>query len=114
MIAPRPARVALLLTGCLGACLVCAVWVAPLRGEEPPAIDPARNPAGALAADLGPLWECLSGARETFAVEGTVAIGGSGKPMKVAIKLEPKATKKLLQLEFESKVYNLYRYDART
>ncbi len=87
MIPPRPARVALLLTGCLGACLVCAVWVAPLRGEEPLAIDPARNPAGALAADLGPLWECLSGARETFAVEGTVSIGGSGKPMRVAIKL---------------------------
>ena len=34
--------------------------------------------------------------------------------VQVAIKLEPKATKKLLQLEFESKVYKLYRYDART
>ncbi len=88
MIPPRPARVALLLTGSLAACLACAVWVAPLRGEEPPAIDPARNPAGALAADLGPLWECLSGARETFTAQGTVSVGGSGKPMKVAIKLE--------------------------
>jgi serine/threonine protein kinase len=29
---------------------------------------------------------------------------------KVAIKLEPKATKKLLQLNFESKVYKLYRH----
>lgn len=85
MIPPRPARFACFLalsmaTGLAGAGL--------LRAEQPPAIDPARNPAGALATDLGPLWECLSGARETFAVEGTVAIGGSGKPMKVAIKLE--------------------------
>jgi hypothetical protein len=83
MIAPRPARAALLLAGCLA----CTIWIAPVRGEEPPAIDPARNPAGALAAELGPLWECLSGARETFAVQGTVALGG-GKPMKVAVKLE--------------------------
>jgi hypothetical protein len=88
MIPPRPARAALLLARSLAACLACAVWVAPLRSEEPPAIDPARNPAGALAADLGPLWKCLSGARETFAAQGTVSVGGSGKPMKVAIKLE--------------------------
>ena len=88
MIPPRPARLALLLGRSLTACLACAVWIAPVRSEQPPAIDPARNPAGALAADLGPLWDCLSGARETFAVEGTVAIGGSGKPMKVALKLE--------------------------
>jgi hypothetical protein len=77
-------RLILFLAGCLigAACLPAA------RAEQLPAIDPTRNPAGALAADLGPLWECLSGARETFAVEGTVGIGGSGKPMKVAIKLE--------------------------
>ena len=77
-------RLVLFLAGCLigAACLPAA------RAEQLPAIDPTRNPAGALAADLGPLWECLSGARETFAVEGTVGIGGSGKPMKVAIKLE--------------------------
>ena len=83
MIAPRPARAALLLAGCLA----CTIWIAQVRGEEPPAIDPARNPAGALAAEFGPLWECLSGARETFAVQGTVGVGG-GKPMKVAVKLE--------------------------
>ena len=88
MIPPRPARFACFLALSMATGLAGAGFLPAVRAEQPPAIDPARNPAGALAADLGPLWECLTGARETFAVEGTVAIGGSGKPMKVAIKLE--------------------------
>ena len=91
MIPRRPARFACFLALSMATGLAGAGFLPAVRAEQPPAIDPARNPAGALAADLatdlGPLWECLSGARETFAVEGTVAIGGSGKPMKVAIKL---------------------------
>jgi hypothetical protein len=88
MVAPRPARFAFVLAVSIVAGLAGAMPLTSAHADEPPAIDPARNPAGALAADLGPLWECLAGARETFAAQGTVAIGGSGKPMKVAIKLE--------------------------
>ena len=91
MIPRRPARFACFLALSMATGLAGAGFLPAVRAEQPPAIDPARNPAGALAADLatdlGPLWECLSGARETFAVEGTVSIGGSGKPMRVAIKL---------------------------
>lgn len=68
-------------------CLVGIASLPPLLADQPPAIDPARNPAAALAADLGPLWDCLTGNRETFAVEGTVAVAAGGKPMRVAIKL---------------------------
>jgi hypothetical protein len=77
-------RLVLLLCGGL----VAAAPNPTVHADQPPAIDPARNPAGALAADLGPLWGCLTGTRETFAVEGTVAVAAGGKPMRVAMKLE--------------------------
>ena len=56
--------------------------------EKPPVIDPARNPAGALAADLQPLWDCLTGSREAFSVAGTVAMGKEGRRVEVRVRLD--------------------------
>lgn len=56
--------------------------------DRPPVVDPARNPAGALAADMAPLWECLSGQRDSFALSGKVAMARGGKPVEVAVRLE--------------------------
>ncbi len=50
-------------------------------GEQPAvALDPAQNPAAALAHDLGPLWECLAGGRESFAIRGKISLPGNGSP----------------------------------
>ena len=72
---------------------VVLVWLglAPhaCRGDEkPPVVDPARNPAAALAADLQPLWDCLAGKRESFSLAGRVAIGAETKRTEVQVRLD--------------------------
>ena len=41
-----------------------------------------------LAAELQPLWECLTGGRESFSVEGTVGMGKEGKRTEVRVRLD--------------------------
>lgn len=72
---------------CLCACLAFAPAVT-RADEKPPVVDPARNPAGALAADLQPLWDCLTGTRESFSVSGTVAMGQDAKRVEVKVRLD--------------------------
>lgn len=70
--------------------LLC-LWLAALsvRGEETTApIDPVKNPAGALAADLEPLWDCLTGTRGSFSVAGKVALGKEDKRTEVRLRLD--------------------------
>ena len=76
-------RLALFLATCLA-----VAPAATLADERPAAIDPAKNPAAALAADLQPLWECLTGGRESFSVEGTVGMGKEGKRTEVRVRLD--------------------------
>jgi len=71
------------------AAVVSAVSALRLHAQDrPPLVDPAQHPTAALAADMTPLWECLAGRRESFAIAGSVTMAIGGKPVEVAVRLE--------------------------
>jgi dienelactone hydrolase len=70
----------------VAALLLGALMSAPSRAEDQPRTDlPAP---GALAADLGPLWRCLAGQRESFSLAGRVTVRRGDRPIEVAVRLE--------------------------
>jgi hypothetical protein len=83
----RPSRT--LVAAAWSALIACGPIASASRGEEQPALlNPARTPAAALAADLGPLWECLTGERESWAVAGRVRVARGPAPFEVSLRLE--------------------------
>jgi len=70
---------------------VAALLFTTLRPASSPAQDqpPADGPAqGTLAADLGPLWQCLSGGRQSFSLAGRLTVRRGDRPIEAAVRLE--------------------------
>jgi dienelactone hydrolase len=68
-------------------CVLGGLRAAPSAAEERRPTD-KPTPAGALAADLGPLWRCVSGERESFSIAGTVSVRRGDRPIEVSVRLE--------------------------
>lgn len=83
-----PSMLRRLPTAVLTALLPLASIVPTPADERPPVVDPSRQPQAALAADLDPLWSCLTGSRVHCAVSGTVTVTRGAAPVAVAVRFE--------------------------
>lgn len=83
----RPVPVASRLALVVGVCLP-VVPIATRAEERPPVLEAVKHPSAALAAGLQPLWDCLTGARESFSVAGTVTLLRDAGRIELEVRLD--------------------------